>query len=128
MNEFLWESTTPDHFLARFFDEHRVDAILATHTGIHWSRRPSEDRLFVNVGAIGRPANDGRTEVWYALLSDNGEELGVEFVPVTYDHRSLAREMADEGLPEEFIETILTGWWTTCNEILPMKERRRGRF
>jgi len=36
--------------------------------------------------------------------------------------------MKAEGLPEEFIETILTGWWTTCNEILPMKERRRGRY
>jgi hypothetical protein len=36
--------------------------------------------------------------------------------------------MADERLPEEFQATILTGWWTTCLEILPAKERRRGKF
>jgi hypothetical protein len=25
------------------------------------------------------------------------------------------------------VETILTGWWTTCLEILPAKERSLGR-
>ena len=50
------------------------------------------------------------------------------FVPVAYDHEALAREMRDEELPEEFVETILSGWWTTCLEILPGKERARGRF
>ena len=52
----------------------------------------------------------------------------VEFVPLAYDHEQLACEMRDERLPEEFLETILTGWWTTCLEVLPSKERRRGRF
>jgi hypothetical protein len=50
------------------------------------------------------------------------------FVPLTYDHRALADEMAAEDLPAEFIETIRTGWWTTCLEVLPGKERARGRF
>jgi hypothetical protein len=40
----------------------------------------------------------------------------------------LAADMRQEHLPEEFVETILTGWWTTCLEILPHKERARGRF
>ena len=35
--------------------------------------------------------------------------------------------MRAESLPEEFVETILTGWWTTCLEVLPAKERARGR-
>src|SRR5262249_22158939 len=52
--------------------------------------------------------------------------LQVDFVRLPYDHDRLATEMASEGLPDEFIETIRTGWWTTCNEILPAKERRRG--
>jgi hypothetical protein len=47
---------------------------------------------------------------------------------VGYDHERLAREMRDEGLPEEFVETTLTGWWTTCLEVLPAKERLRGRY
>ncbi len=64
--------------------------------------------------------------VWYALLSASEGSVDLELVPLSYDHEALAHEMEEEGLPEEFIETILTGWWTTCNEVLPAKERRRG--
>jgi len=127
MNEFLWESTTPTHFLEKLCDDHDADLLLATHTGLHWRRPLSRNRHFVNVGVLGRPENDGRTNVWYALLTA-GEPLGVEFVPLDYDHERLAAEMRSEGLPREFIDTVLTGWWTCCLEILPMKERRRGKF
>ncbi len=127
MNEFLWESTTPTHFLDHMLDEHRADVVLATHTGIHWKREIPGDRHFVNVGVIGRPVNDGLTNVWYTLL-DAREGLQVEFIPLEYDYRSLAAEMKGEGLPREFIDTILTGWWTTCLEILPAKERKRGKY
>lgn len=126
-NEFLWETTTPTHFLRKLAREHRCDVILGTHTGIHWERRLGERSWYVNAGALGRPANDGRTEVWYAMLEADGTELKTEFIPVAYDHEALAREMRDEALPEEFIETIRTGWWTTCLEVLPGKERARGK-
>ena len=128
VNEFLWESTTPTHFLEKLCDDYDADVVLCTHTGLHWSRELSGGRLFANVGAIGRPANDGCTNVWYTMLSRVGESLEVEFMPVSYDFEALAEEMSDEGLPDQFVETILTGWWTTCNEVLPSKERRRGRF
>lgn len=127
-NEFLWESTTPTHFLDKLASERGVDVILGTHTGIPWMRRWQGGRAYVNAGALGRPANDGRTDVWYAVLEAEGRELSVDFVPVRYDHEALASEMRDEELPEEFVETILTGWWTTCLEILPGKERAAGRF
>jgi predicted phosphodiesterase len=125
-NEFLWESTTPTHFLERLAEAHEADVILATHTGIKWHRRLGADRHFINVSVLGRPENDGRTCVWYAIL-EAGPELGVEFIPLVYDHQRLAEEMRAEELPEEFIETVLTGWWTTCLEILPSKERKRGK-
>lgn len=128
MNEFLWESTTPTHFLDRLATDHGCDVIVGTHTGIPWSRLWGDGRAYVNVGALGRPPNDGRPEVWYAVLEARGRELQVDFVPVSYDHEALAAEMRSEELPDEFIETILTGWWTTCLEILPAKERMAGRF
>lgn len=126
-NEFLWESTTPTHFLEHLADAHQADVILATHTGIKWQRRLAGDRHFVNVGVLGRPENDGQTHVWYALLEAKPDFIA-RFVPLPYDHERLAREMIAEKLPEEFIETTRTGWWTTCLEILPAKERRRGKF
>jgi predicted phosphodiesterase len=127
MNEFLWESTTPAHFLEHLADAHSADVILATHTGIKWHRHLSGDRHFVNVGVLGRPENDGRTNVWYAVLQAR-PDFAVELIPVEYDYHRLAHDMRAEQLPEEFVETVVTGWWTTCLEILPAKERRRGRY
>lgn len=163
-NEFLWESATSTQFLAKLCDDSECDVILGTHTGLHWQRTWSESstatvrersvqkpggplpdgrgtvskaaRGFINVGVLGRPENDGATNVWYTLLR-TGDDMRVgrtplpwevEFVPLTYDHERLAREMRDKRLPDEFIETILTGWWTTCLEVLPSKERRRGKW
>ncbi|GAB4148347.1 MAG: hypothetical protein Tsb009_22040 [Planctomycetaceae bacterium] len=153
VNEFLWESTTSTQFLEKLTRDYNADVIFGTHTGIHWQRKLGEGKRFVNVGVLGRPANDGRTNVWYTLVdfkderdsgkpSANGDHpsrnqlcersrdslnhLHVEFVPLEYDHLRLAREMREEKLPEAFIETVLTGWWTTCLEVLPSRERRAG--
>ncbi|HET7342965.1 MAG TPA: metallophosphoesterase family protein [Methylomirabilota bacterium] len=127
--EFLWESTTPDGLVARLLDAARAELILCTHSGIKWRRRLPDGRDLVNVGVIGRPENDGTPRVWYTLLTaEAGRDLAVDFVPVHYDHEALAREMAAEGLPAEFVETVRTGWWTTCLEVLPGRERARGRF
>jgi predicted phosphodiesterase len=128
INEFLWHSTSPEPFLKRLCDESRADVILCTHTGLHWHRALKGNRNVVNAGVIGRPANDGRTNVWYALLTIERGAISVEHVPVDYDHETLAREMRAERLPPEFIETIETGWWTTCLEILPAKERARSKY
>ena len=81
------------------------------------------------LGVLGRPENDGQTNVWYTLLTSYPDKpLAIDFIPLLYDHDRLAAEMRAERLPEEFVETILTGWWTTCLEVLPSKERRRGKF
>ena len=142
-NEFLWESTTSTQFLDRLAKEHHADFVLGTHTGIHWQRELSSGGQFVNVGVLGRPENDGKTNVWYVIVDTEsssgagesasrfgraGRSPSCEFVPLLYDHDRLAQEMREEKLPDEFVETILTGWWSTCLEVLPGKERKRGRF
>lgn len=128
INEFLFESTTPDAFLELLLDQEGADGLLCTHTGLPWHRRLPSGRDAVNVGVIGRPANDGRTEVWFALIEANDDEISVTHEPLDYDRGALVEEMRSEGLPEEFVETITTGWWTTCLEILPAKERARSRY
>jgi len=127
VNEFLWDSACSDAFLEWLCDAYEADVLACTHTGLHWHRALPSGRHVINVGAIGRPANDGRTDVWYGAL-ELGADVTVTFRPVSYDHESLAREMEEEALPAEFVETIRTGWWTTCLENLPSRERRRGKF
>jgi diadenosine tetraphosphatase ApaH/serine/threonine PP2A family protein phosphatase len=129
VNEFLWESMTPTSFIDRMLKEQGADLAMVTHSGIAWQRyvedRPG--RGLVNVGAIGRPSNNGKLSVSYALL-DAAHPERAEFRRVSYDHEELARQMREEGLPEEFVETILSGWWSSCLEILPQKERSLGRY
>jgi diadenosine tetraphosphatase ApaH/serine/threonine PP2A family protein phosphatase len=128
-NEFLWETGSSDHFLEHLLDSAQADVLCVTHTGLPWTRLLPSGRRVVNVGAIGRPANDGDPRVVYALLHlGEGGEPAVEWHRVAYDHEGLAAEMRAEELPDEFVETILSGWWTTCLEVLPMKERARGRY
>jgi diadenosine tetraphosphatase ApaH/serine/threonine PP2A family protein phosphatase len=128
INEFLWESTTPDSLLRRLLTDYSADVLLCTHTGIKWRRCVAGGAGHaVNVGAIGRPENDGTPRVWFALLTAE-PDLRVEFVPVSYDHEAVARAIETEGLPREFAETLRSGWWTTCLENLPSRERARGRF
>jgi predicted phosphodiesterase len=127
INEFLWKSTSPSPFLEKLCIDHDADVIVCTHTGLQWHKPLASGRHVINAGVIGRPANDGNTNVWYTIV-EAGEELRVEFVPLAYDHHRLAAEMRAERLPDEFVETILTGWWTTCLEILPPKERAAGRY
>ncbi len=126
-NEFFWESTTSTHFLKKLLNDFNSDIIVGTHTGIHW-KRIIEDKMFVNVGVIGRPENNGNTKVGYTLIEFKKNKINVEYIPFEYNHIRLAQEMRDEKLPKPFIETILTGWWTTCLEILPAKERIRGKY
>ena len=124
INEFLFQSTSPVPFLEVLLDQNGCDGIFCTHTGLQWHRHLPSGRDVVNVGVIGRPANDGSTHVWYSLL----DESGVEMIPLVYDYESLAAEMRRESLPEEFVETVMTGWWTTCLEILPARERAASRY
>ncbi|HEU4521401.1 MAG TPA: metallophosphoesterase family protein [Thermoanaerobaculia bacterium] len=128
INEFLWRSTSPEPFLERLCRDAGADVIVCTHTGLHWEKKLASGRHVINAGVIGRPANDGRPNVWYTLVETRGSAVSVQFVPIAYDHERLAAEMRSERLPDEFIETVMTGWWTTCLEILPPKERAAGKY
>jgi pyruvate-formate lyase-activating enzyme/predicted phosphodiesterase len=126
LNDFWWESLPEDQHRQRVAAS-GADVILCTHSGLPWQRRTA-DALVVNVGVLGKPANDGRREVWYALLDLDAGQATTELVPLAYDWRAQAASMRAAGLPEVFVETIETGWWTTCLEILPPRERARGRY
>ncbi|AYV26455.1 radical SAM protein [Streptomyces avidinii] len=126
LNDFWWESLPADQHRLRA-ETSDADVVLCTHSGLPWQRRIG-DTLAVNVGVLGKPANDGRHEVWYAMLDLTDGQATAELIPLAYDWKAQAASMRAAGLPEVFVETIETGWWTTCLEILPPRERSRGRY
>ncbi|QHV86580.1 hypothetical protein C3K23_18235 [Streptomyces sp. 604F] len=126
LNDFWWESLPEEQHRLRT-DASGAAVVLCTHSGLPWQRRIG-DTLAVNVGVLGKPANDGRRDVWYAILDLSDGHVTAELIPLAYDWRAQAASMRAAGLPEIFAETIETGWWTTCLEILPPRERSRGRY
>jgi pyruvate-formate lyase-activating enzyme/diadenosine tetraphosphatase ApaH/serine/threonine PP2A family protein phosphatase len=126
VNDFFWESMDEEDARIRVRAS-GADVLLCTHTGISWQRRIGPT-LVLNVGAVGRPENDGTTDVRYAVLDLEDGQATAELVAVAYPWQAQAASMRAAGLPEPFVETIETGWWTTCLEVVPPPERARGRY
>ncbi len=126
LNDFFWESLDDEEVRLRV-ETSGADVLCCTHTGLPWQKRV-DGCLVVNVGALGRPANDGRREVWYAVVDLDDGRAEAELVPLAYDWQAHAASMRAAGLPEPFVETVETGWWTTCLEVVPPLERSRGRY
>lgn len=126
LNDFWWESLDETQHRMRV-QESGADLIMCTHSGLPWTRVVGES-LVVNVGVLGRPANDGRREVWYAMVDLVDGQVSAELVPLAYDWQAQAASMRAGGLPEAFVETVETGWWTTCLEVVPPYERSKGRY
>lgn len=126
LNDFWWESLDETQHRMRV-QESGADLVMCTHSGLPWTKQVG-DTLVVNVGVLGRPANDGRREVWYAMVDLVDGRVGAELVPLAYDWPAQAASMRAGGLPEAFVETVETGWWTTCLEVVPPYERSKGRY
>ena len=116
VNDFVWESLRRRSWRAR-------PRVRRGRAAVHAHRHPVAARvrgtLVVNVGTIGRPANDGRREGWYAIVDVEDGRARAELVPLAYDWRAHAAALRAAGLPEPFAETVETGWWTTCLEVVP---------
>ena len=126
VNDFFWESL-PDDAVAQRVEASGADLLVCSHTGLPWQRRIGKT-LVLNVGTIGKSANDGRRNGWYGFVEIDDGAVSAELVPVEFDWRSHAAQMREAGLPEPFAESVESGWWTTCLEVLPPRERSRGRY
>jgi len=126
LNDFWWESLPEEEHRLRV-EMSGAQVICCTHSGLPWKRR-FDDTLVVNVGVLGKPANDGGQGVWYAIIEIIDGQAEAELIPLAYDWEAQASSMRAAQIPELFIETIRTGWWTTCLEVLPPAERARGRY
>lgn len=118
--EYIFKSS-PWELKQHSFKAADADVILAGHSGLPFAQQ-QENKLWLNSGALGMPANDAGTHVWYALLwlNDKGE-LCYSFEKLDYDYKKAAALMLDNELPAAYAQTLQNGLWDNC-EILPEEE------
>jgi len=121
VNRFMWQSLPMVDF-ARELGHACADVVVAGHTGLPFTHRLPDGRVWHNSGGLGMTANDGTSRVWYSVMTPGRK--GSEFTHgvLEYDHAKAARKMREAGLPEGYATALETGLWPSL-DILPKEER-----
>lgn len=124
INEFIFPAT-PAAEKRAVLDATGADATIGGHSGLPFVKR-LEDRLWVNPGVIGLPANDGTPRVWYGLLVPQPHGIDIRIEALSYDHAAAAAAIRAADLPPDYAETLETGLWPN-DDVMPASDRaRRG--
>ena len=122
--EFVWHSTDWKT-KATIFQEADADLILGGHCGLPFVDAKN-DKTWLNAGVIGMPANDGTTNVWYALLNDTDGELSYSFHTLDYDNVAARSAMLEKPLPKSYALTLKNGLWDNTEIMPPAEAAREG--
>lgn len=119
-SEFIFASNASDS-KEKSFQETESDVIIAGHCGLPFHQSIKE-KLWLNPGVIGMPANDGTTRAWYMVLELDKGELNYTHRSFEYDYGTAQQLMFKNHLPEEYADTLSSGIWDNM-EILPELEK-----
>lgn len=104
-------------------EQANVDAIIGGHSGIPFGQR-IENRLWLNAGVIGMPANDGGNHGWYMLIEAECEKLSVSWHKLDYDFHTSSRTTMAAGMVE-YGQALVDGIWPSM-DVLPESERQQS--
>lgn len=124
INSFVFAST-PWKDKERQIATTGCDGVIGGHSGIPFNQA-ANGRLWHNSGALGMPANDGTSRVWYSLFVPDGDALDVRLVALDYDVDSASRKMRARGLPTGYADALETGLWPSCDVLPPRELAERG--
>ncbi|MCB4807660.1 metallophosphoesterase [Tamlana sp. 62-3] len=121
ISEYIFKST-PWQIKQEVFKATKSANIIAGHSGLPFLDKKA-NKHWINPGVIGMPANDGNTEVWYAILDDSVKPFHINFRKLAYNHNFTNKLMLNGILPESYAKTIANGIWDNM-EILPEMEQQ----
>jgi putative phosphoesterase len=104
VNEYLFE-TKPPSLYERLAAAESDPVLVFGHTHKPWVREYG-DVLFVDCGSVGKP-KDGDPRAAFALLTATASGVSVAIERVQYDAATVAAEVRDAGLPEEYADKLL---------------------
>ncbi|MFV2031182.1 MAG: metallophosphoesterase [Gammaproteobacteria bacterium] len=99
-----------------------VDAVIGGHSGIPFGQS-IDNRLWLNAGAVGLPANDGSTDGWYMLIEPDNQGFEVSWHRLAYD-AILSRRSTHAAGMHEYAQALTDGLWPSM-DVLPHEERRQ---
>ncbi|MFK5971680.1 MAG: metallophosphoesterase family protein [Flavobacteriaceae bacterium] len=121
VSEFIFEST-PIARKKKSFETLESDVIIAGHSGLPFHQK-LENKLWINAGAIGMPANDGTPRTWCVLMQKTEKGIEYAYHKIVYDFKKAHKNMVSERLPIEYAQTLISGLWHNM-DILPEAEKR----
>ncbi len=121
INEFIFPS---DIAAGRYTprNEDGIDGYICGHSGIPFAAEVS-NKVWINSGSAGMPANDGTSRVWYALFESAQIKLKVSIESLDYDHEVAASIMRKRGLDNGYADCLSSGIWPS-HDVLPAEERQ----
>ena len=123
-SEFIFASTSKKIKL-QTLEQLQSDVILAGHCGLPFHTKIN-DKLWLNPGVIGMPANDGTPRVWYVILEDTQKELKFTHKPLEYDYSKASLLMKKNNLPIEYADCLSSGLWDTMDILPTIEKQSRG--
>jgi len=125
INRFIFPST-PAAVKREELELAGCDILIGGHSGIPWGENIG-DRVWLNSGVIGLPANDGTADGWYLLLTPETNGIRCSWPRLSYAAAQSGQNMRKAGLKSGYAETIVTGLWPSM-DILPQAEKaQRGK-
>lgn len=101
-----------------------MDGVIGGHCGLPFTQSVG-GRLWHNSGAVGMPANDGTTRVWYSIFQLEVGGVAIEHRALGYDQASAAAKMRRIGLPE-YAEALGSGIRVDADTLPPPEQRMCG--
>ncbi len=119
INQFVFPSTPTDIKSSQI---KRADAevVIGGHSGIPFGQ-VIEDKIWLNAGVIGLPANDGTSDGWYMLLEPVDDGFLASWHRLQYDARISHGSTLAAGM-SEYAQALTDGLWPSM-DILPVDER-----
>ena len=124
-SEFVWRSSDWAESKAPAFAKTNSDVIVSGHSGLPFAHA-EVDKLWLNSGALGMPANDGTPRVWCATINAENGELDYQFHALDYDYKAARRKMLDNPLPKSYALTLDNGLWDNTEVMLEREARWTG--
>ena len=123
INEFVFSSSDAASRLEQI-EQAGVDVVIGGHSGIPFGQKLN-DRLWVNAGVIGMPANDGSSHGWYMLIEEQGGSLNFSWHPLEYDYRSSHQSTLAAGMAE-YAQALVDGLWPGTDVLTETELRQTG--